>query len=188
MTIKEIKINDPNFYDGLYHVDFAEGTYVSEIVTGSNYVPKWRPPFLLGKPLPKLKDLKIDLLPANTAGKKILVCFLDIEQMPSRNCLRQLKERAQELKAKGVAIAAVQASKIDENSLDEWRRKHNISFPFGTVQGDEDRARLTWGIRSLPWLILTDSRHMVIAEGFRLRELYARSTRLIWRETETKKR
>ena len=174
MTIKEIKINDPNFYDGLYHVDFAEGTYVSEIVTGSNYVPKWRPPFLLGKPLPKLKDLKIDLLPANTAGKKILVCFLDIEQSPSRNCLRQLNERAQELKAKGMAIAAVQAPKIDENSLDEWRRKHNISFPFGTVQGDEDRARLTWGIRSLPWLILTDSRHVVIAEGFRLRELDAK--------------
>jgi len=38
MTIKEIKINDPNFYDGLYHVDFAEGTYVSDIATGLSYV------------------------------------------------------------------------------------------------------------------------------------------------------
>ena len=38
MTIKEIKINDPNFYDGLYHVDFAEGTYVSDIASGLSYV------------------------------------------------------------------------------------------------------------------------------------------------------
>ena len=174
MTIKEIRINDPNFYDGLYHVDFAVGTYVTDRATGSEYVWTRRPPLLVGKPLPKLNDLKIDLLPANTAGKMMLVCFLDIEQRPSRNCLRQLNARAQELKAKGMAIAAVQASKIDENSLDEWRRRHNISFPFGTVQGDENRARFTWGIPSLPWLILTDSRHMVAAEGFRLSELDAK--------------
>jgi len=174
MTIKEIKINDPNFYDDLYHVDFAEGTYVQDIATGSSHVSTRQPPFLLGKPLPKLEDLKIDLLPANAADKMILLCFLDIEQSPSRNCLRQLNARAQELKAKGMAIAAVQASKIDENSLDEWRRKHNISFPFGTVQGDEDRARFTWGVRSLPWLILTDSRHVVAAEGFGLSELDAK--------------
>lgn len=174
MTIKEIKINDPNFYDGLYHVDFAEGTYVTDSATGLLHVSTRRPPLLVGKLLPKLKDLKIDLLAANTAGKMILVCFLDIEQRPSRNCLRQLNARAQELKAKGMAIAAVQASKIDENSLDEWRRKHNISFPFGTVQGDKDRARFTWGIRSLPWLILTDRRHVVAAEGFGLSELDAK--------------
>lgn len=174
MTIKEIKINDPNFYDGLYHVDFAEGTYVQDIATGSSHVSTRRWPSHVGKPLPKLKDLKIDLLPANTAGKMMLVCFLDIEQRPSRNCLRQLNARAQELKAKGMAIAAVQASKIDENSLDEWRRKHNISFTFGTVQGDEDRARFTWGVGSLPWLILTDSQHVVAAEGFRLSELDAK--------------
>jgi beta-lactamase regulating signal transducer with metallopeptidase domain len=174
MTIKEIKINDPNFYDGLYHVDFAEGTYVTDSATGLLHVSSRRPPLLVGKPLPKLKDLKIDLLAANTAGKMILVCFLDIEQRPSRNCLQQLNARAQELKAKGMAIAAVQASKIDENSLDKWRRKQNISFPFGTVQGDEDRARLTWGLPSLPWLILTDSRHVVAAEGFRLSELDAK--------------
>lgn len=174
MTIEEIKINDPNFYDGLYHVDFAEGTYIKDSSTGLLHVSKRLPPFLVGKSLPKLKDLKIDLLPANTAGKMILVCFLDIEQRPSRNCLRQLNARVQELKAKGMAIAAVQASKIDENSLNEWRRKYNISFPFGTVHGNEDRARLTWGGRSLPWLILTDSQHVVIAEGFGLSELDAK--------------
>jgi hypothetical protein len=88
--------------------------------------------------------------------------------------LKHRSARAQELKAKGMAIAAVQASKIDENSLDEWRKKHNIPFPFGMVQGDEDRALFTLGVPSLPCLILTDSQHVVAAEGFRLSELDAK--------------
>jgi hypothetical protein len=38
MSIKEIKINDPNFYDGLYHVDFKEGTRVTDKISGLRYV------------------------------------------------------------------------------------------------------------------------------------------------------
>lgn len=37
MKIKEIKINDPNFYVNLYHVDFPEGTTIADIVTGLIY-------------------------------------------------------------------------------------------------------------------------------------------------------
>lgn len=176
MTIKDIKINDPNFYDGLYHIDFAEGTYVTDRTTGFSYVTVSMGPsvLLVGKSLPKMKDLNIDLLPANTAGKRILVCFLDIEQRPSRNCLQELNARAQELKTKGIAVVAVQTTKIDKNSLDEWRRKFNISFPFGKVPGDEDETLSSWGVYSLPWLILTDRRHVVAAEGFGLSELDAK--------------
>ena len=39
------------------------------------------------------------------------------------------------------------------------------------VQGDEKKTRLNWGVKSLPWLILTDSRHVVTAEGFGVDEL-----------------
>jgi hypothetical protein len=42
------------------------------------------------------------------------------------------------------------------------------------VRGDAEKARFTWGIHSLPWLILTDSRHVVAAEGFGLSELDAK--------------
>ena len=146
---------------------------ISQSSSSTRYVPK-RPPSLVRRPLPELKDLGIDLSSASTSGKMILVCFLDIEQRPSRNCLRQLSSKVQELKAKGVVVAAVQASKIDQNSLDEWARKYNISFPLGMVQGDQEKARFTWGVRSLPWLILTDSRHVVAAGGFRLSELDAK--------------
>jgi hypothetical protein len=42
------------------------------------------------------------------------------------------------------------------------------------IQGEEEETRLAWGVRSLPWLILTDSEHIIRAEGFVLAELDAR--------------
>ena len=76
-----------------------------------------------------------------------------------------------ELKAKGLVLVAVQASKVDQTSLDEWVKKNNIPFPVGMVQGDEEQIRFAWGVKSLPWLILADGKHIVRAEGFSVSEL-----------------
>jgi peroxiredoxin len=125
----------------------------------------------VGKPLPELKDLKVDLSPADVSSKMILVCFWDMQQRPSRNCIMRLAKQAEQLKQKGVTVVAVQASKVSENELSEWINKYNIPFPVGMVQGDEEKARFAWGVRSLPWLILTDKEHIVRREGFGLEEL-----------------
>jgi hypothetical protein len=149
-----------------------------QICASKSVIVKWelpqiisKPPSLFGKPLPDLKDIKVDFSMTNTKNKNILVCFFDMEQRPSRNCLRQLSKRAQELKAKEVVIIAVQASKVNENKLNDWMKKYKISFPIGIIEGDEEKTRFTWGVRSLPWLILTDKKHDVRAEGFSLTEL-----------------
>ncbi len=42
------------------------------------------------------------------------------------------------------------------------------------IEGDEEKIRFTWGVRSLPLLILTDKEHIVRAEGFMLSELEAK--------------
>jgi hypothetical protein len=39
------------------------------------------------------------------------------------------------------------------------------------VQADDEETPLAWGVKSLPWLILTDRDHLVTAEGFGLNEL-----------------
>jgi uncharacterized GH25 family protein len=135
----------------------------------TRYEPK-QPPSLVRKHLPELKDLSIELLP-DTTDKMILVGFFDYEQRPSRNCIMQLSKRAQEFQDKDIVVIAVQASKIDRNSLDEWIKNQNISFPIGMIQSDEETARFTWGIHSLPWLILTDKNHIVSSNGFSLSEL-----------------
>ena len=126
---------------------------------------------LVGRALPEFDGVKIELSADQTSDKAMLVCFFDMNQRPSRNCVQQLNKRAQELKAKDVSIVAVQISKIDENALNEWLKGQNISFPVGMVSNDEQAIRFTWGVKSLPRLILTDTNHIVRAEGFALAEL-----------------
>jgi hypothetical protein len=136
------------------------------------YVPKdWSILVGVGKPLPKFEGIKLNLSVEQIKDRAILLCFFDMNQSPSRHCIIQLAKQAEHLKNKGVAIIAVQASKVDENEINEWVKKYNIPFPVGMVQDDVEKIRFAWGVRSLPWLILTNWGQTVIAEGFGIDEL-----------------
>ena len=130
-----------------------------------------KPVSLIGRPLPKFDDIKIDFNPGQAKGGILLVCFWDMNQRPSRNCITQLAKQAEELDQKDVTVVVVQASKIEKKDIDTWVKKNRIPFPVGMAQDDETKISFTWGIRSLPWLILTDRRNIVRAEGFMLSEL-----------------
>lgn len=121
--------------------------------------------------MPDMRELAIGSDPSETKGRMILICFFDMDQRPSRNCITQLTKRAEQLKEKGVIVVAVQASKVGQNELNEWIKKNNIPFPVGMIQGDEEKTRFAWGVKSLPWLILTDKNHVVSVEGFAVSEL-----------------
>ena len=127
---------------------------------------------LEGKSLPSLNGIAIDFAPERAKEKMILMCFWDMEQRPSRHCIIQLVKQAEMLKQKDVIVVAVQASKVDENKLKEWVKSNNIPFPVGMIQEDVEKTKFTWGVKSLPWLILTDKEHIVQAEGFGINELY----------------
>ena len=133
--------------------------------------PRRVPPSLVGKSLPGLKDLGIVLSPADSDDKIIFICFFDMEQRPSRNCIAQLANKAEQLKEKGVVVTAVQASNVDQNKLDQWVNQNDILFSIGMIKDDAEKTKFTWGVRSLPWLILTDHKHIVRAEGFAFSEL-----------------
>jgi hypothetical protein len=135
------------------------------------YVPEdWSILVGTGKPLPVFDGIDLDITTKDIGDKAVLFCFFDMNQRPSRNCILQLSKKAQELKAKDVVVVAIQALKMDEDKLNDWVKNNNIPFPVGMVQGDEEKIRFTWGIRSLPWLILTDKKHIVRAEGFSISE------------------
>lgn len=143
---------------------------VAERDSSGRPVPK-QPPSLVGKSLPDFENIKVDFSPEQVKDKRILICFWDMQQRPSRNCIMQLAKQAAQLKQKGVTVVAVQASKAEQAKLDAWVKENDVPFPVGMVQGDEEKTRFTWGVRSLPWLILADRNHQVIAEGFGLNEL-----------------
>ena len=129
------------------------------------------PKSVMGKQLPGFKDIGVVSAPPDANDKAILVCFFDQNQRPSRNCVTELVKQAEELKQKGVTVVAVQASKIDQSELDVWVKTNKIPFPIGMIQRDEEKTRFNWGVKALPWLILTDKEHIVRAEGFSVGEL-----------------
>lgn len=136
------------------------------------YVPKeWSILVGVGKTLPKFEGIKLNLSSEQTKNRAILLCFFDMNQRPSRYCVKQLTQKAAGLKEKGVAVAAVQASQVKENTLNAWTKTNNIPFPVGAITADIEKTRFVWGVRSLPWMILTDKQHVVTAEGFNPAEL-----------------
>ena len=142
---------------------------ISERPTIQRSMPR-RPAALRGKPLPPLKDLGIDL-PTDATDKMLLICFWDIGQRPSRNCLTQLAAQAGPFDQKGVKIVAIQAAKAEDNALREWIEKNKVPFSVGNIRGDIEKTQFAWGVASLPHLILTDMKHTVVAEGFSLDDL-----------------
>jgi len=145
--------------------DVGVGNYPSKEPQASDLEPT-----IPSKYLRHFGNIDIDFNMEQAKDKMILVCFFDFEQRPSRNCIVQLAKQAKTLEQKGVIIVAVHASKADENRVSKWVKENNIPFPVGMIEGEEE-VRFTWGVKSLPWLILTDREHVVIAEGFGLDEL-----------------
>ena len=125
----------------------------------------------VGNPIPGFDGIEIDLPEGQIKDKKILICFWDYQQRPSRNCIMQLSKKAQELKSQGIEIIAVHSSKIERETLNECIKENNIDFTVGMIQDNEQQIKVNWGVKSLPWLILTDKNHVVTAEGFSISEL-----------------
>ena len=115
--------------------------------------------YLVGTPLPDWDRLGLSDLPEQLAGKAVLVCLVDLEQRPSRHCLRQLADRAALLSQHDVATAVVPLS--DERA---GAGAYNESFHVVRCDGDPVELRATLGVQSLPWLILTDSERIIIGE------------------------
>jgi hypothetical protein len=178
----EIVLN-PDFKAlGAFKISFPEGTEVTHQDipglrfrwTNGKFIPdmnKYLFKNLTGKPLPSFERIITGFDPNSITGKMVLVSFFDMNQRPSRNCIQQLSKRAQSLKANDVVIVSIQSSKIDKNTLNKWIEEQNISFPVGIIESNEEETRSAWGVKSLPWLILTDKKHDVQAEGFALVEL-----------------
>jgi len=126
---------------------------------------------LVSKALPDLEGLGINLEPNEARNKVILVCFFDMNQRPSRNCVESLNSKAEMLAGKGVRVILVHAAAVDDAKLGVWVKKRSMVLPVGRIRENVDQVRDAWGVRSLPWLILTDRNHVVTAEGFGLEEL-----------------
>jgi len=82
-----------------------------------------------------------------------------------------LNRKAKQLRDQGVFVVCIKASNLPKKRLNDWRKKERISLPIGMVGDDSIKTKQQWAVQSIPWLILTNRNHVVIAEGFSLNEL-----------------
>jgi hypothetical protein len=101
-------------------------------------------------------------------GRPVIMCFVDIGQRPSRHHLQQLKQLASRLQEKGLTLVAVQVSAVETQQLEQWIQDQGIPFAILQAPGNFEQQRLDWGIKSLPWMVLTDADHFVLREGLTL--------------------
>lgn len=135
--------------------------------------PLGEPPSLADTPLPKFEGIEIEFSPEQAKGKKLLVCFWDMNQRPSRNLVGKLAEREKELEDKGVVVLLVHTSDVETTKLKEWVNNRKIPFACGNIKDDAEMVLFRWGVRALPWLVLMDEKGVVRAEGFTLEFLDA---------------
>ena len=117
----------------------------------------------------------VDLCPAFsqllTDGRPILLCLADPLQPSSRECLVGLAGKTEALAARGVITIGVLTTKVDFQQHNAFVKANHIAFPNYGAGDDFEIRKVTWGIKSVPWLILTDGKHTVVAEDFAIDEL-----------------
>ncbi|HTY88922.1 MAG TPA: carboxypeptidase regulatory-like domain-containing protein [Candidatus Acidoferrum sp.] len=125
---------------------------------------------LKGGPLPDLTTVKLaaDAAPAN---QPVLLCLFDASQRPSRHVIHLLEQRVAALRQKGVIVLGIQAAVISDEVFNAWKSAGPVSFPIGRVTEQSEKSRWAVNVTALPWLILADTNHRVVAEGFALDDL-----------------
>jgi len=125
----------------------------------------------VGQSIPGFGNIKItDFQSESIENKSLLICFWDIEQRPSRQCILELKKQKELLQNKNIAVFIIHTGK-DTEDVTNLLKENNISISTGTIEGDPYDTLLAWGARGLPWLVITNKQHIITAEGFNPDEL-----------------
>jgi len=117
------------------------------------------------KSLPDLSTLSKDIDYKKLDGNSVLLCMVDIAQRHSRRCLYELAQKREYLAFKGLTLVVVQVSRTDQTPYAAFLKAVRFDIPIPMVDQDFEIKKIEWGVKDLPWLILTDKAHVVVGEG-----------------------
>ena len=132
---------------------------------------------LKGNPLPDLTGVNL-AADAAPAGQAVLLCLFDASQRPSRHVVQALAQQVAALREKNIPVLGVQAAIVSDEVFNDWKTASAVSFPVGRVTEKSEKSKWAASVTALPWLILADANHRVVAEGFSLDELDAQIQKL----------
>ena len=152
-----------------------------------NHFKNFMPPFsLVGSQLPDLRVLEMGFDYQGFKNKKTLVVFVDYTNRSSEIAIDLLKKRQLDLRRSKIEVVCIQVVPVDEGDLVAWKKENKISFPIYILPGQSgwdgknnllilkqtpkimNTLRQEWGVRSLPWTILTDENQKILATGLNI--------------------
>lgn len=151
-----------------------------------NFIP---PSSLVGSQLPDLRALEMGFDYKAFKNKKNLVVFVDYTKRPSQIAIVLLKKRQLELRRSKLEVVCIQVAPVDEGDLAAWKKENKISFPIYILPGQSEwdgknnplilkqtpkimnTLRQEWGVRSIPWTILTDENQKILATGLNIHRI-----------------
>ncbi len=164
--VTEFHLNEP-LSEELFEMVIQPYVEIQDSRSGKLRVyQKWRS--LLGEALPSFEGINLQ---KPVESENLLICFVDLEQRPSRHMLQELVKKYETLGQSAPRVLLIQVSDMTTGMLNGWREKLKITFEIATITGDAKGILLKWGARSLPWLILTNSQGVVVTEGISVSEL-----------------
>jgi len=119
----------------------------------------------VGKPLPDMSGFAINPPIGEATNRPLLVCFVDADSRPSRQIVKDLASRAGDIKDRGVTVILVNADAGGADKARELASSAGLSCSVGAIAKDAPGVLAGWGAPGLPWLVLADSNHIVIAAG-----------------------
>jgi hypothetical protein len=126
----------------------------------------------VGKSIPGFDNIKFETFQQEQAqNKPLLICFWDMDQRPSRQYVQMLEQQKDTLQNKNISVLIIHAGTKEEKQVRQWLKENNISIVCGTIEGDPYEILLAWGARGMPWLVLTDEKHIITKAGFKPEDL-----------------
>jgi hypothetical protein len=134
-----------------------------------------------------VRDFAIESQEAQWKNRRLLLCFIDAGEKASQQLITALTDSKKKLAENDVEIFLLEITGLGRAGFQSWVQSNHVGFPAGGfyayfegmdkddkrtgIAKRADEFRLAWGIKELPWLILADRNHVVVAEGFSLEEL-----------------
>lgn len=156
-------------------VETEGGAEDIQIVLGAReteqFIPR-KPASMVGRKLGEVLAANGVSLPADANSVALFVW--DMNQRPSRHFVKAFAQKAATLKEKGITSVLLQAGATERAAVDAWLKENGIDCPCGMIEGDAEAVELKLGVQRLPWLVLTDEKGTVAAEGLSVEELNAK--------------
>ncbi len=152
IKVNRVEVNQP-LSDDLFMMDLKPNIDIQDHRSG--HLREYRlTASLLNKPIPRLDNIGVTNS-ETFINKPLLICFVDLEQRPSRRFVRQLAELS-ELPVETIVV------EVTDTGLSDTLYPASVEV---AQTNQREAIKQTWAVHSLPWTILVDKNHNVTREN-----------------------